>query len=524
MKTKFLSAGILGASLIVSSLIVANGAFAQTTTIQYPVAELGNCKSKEACKAYCDNPSHIDACVTFAEKNGIMSSGQLAEAKQVQAAVAKGVKPPACNGKEACDMYCEEPSHMKECIAFGEASGFLKGKELEDAKKMIVAIDKGAIPPPCKGKEACDVYCSDRTHIETCMTFAQAAGLMTPEEAQNSEKMMAAIKKGFMPPDCSGKEACDAYCAEPANTDECIQFSVAAGFMNEKEAEMAKKTGGKGPGECVGKDACDAFCNNPDNQQTCMNFAKDNGMISEEEAQRMQDGQQKFKESMQNLPSEMADCMKEVFGNDSFEKIKNGQTMPPRDMPEKVDSCFSKMGPPREGQPGEGGNIPPAGQGQMMAPKGQQAPGTQSNTQPGTQFVPRIESGSTQPRDGQPQQVEQFAPGTYPNQLPPDVQFAPGTSANQPPPPEGQQAPGTLFVPRIEIEMNNQTLPPPDQQSPGTLFVPRVEIEQSNQVPVPIAPQVEQTPPIEQTAPQSFNFDLNSSFAAVITAFQKSKF
>ncbi|MDP2651774.1 MAG: hypothetical protein Q8O94_01420 [bacterium] len=518
MKTKLLPLGVLGFGLVLSVTIVANGAFAQTTpdTISYPVAELGNCKSKDACKAYCDDPNHIDACVTFAEKNNMMSSEQLAEAKQVQAAIEKGVKPPACKGKKECDAYCEEPSHMKECIAFGEASGFLKGKDLEDAKKMVTAIDNGATPPACKGKQACDAYCSDRSHIEACMTFAQAAGMMTPEEAQNSEKMIAAIKKGVLPPDCKGKEACDAYCAEPAHTDECINFSIAAGFMTEKEAEMAKKTGGKGPGGCIGKDVCDEFCNNQDNQKTCMNFAKDNGMISEEELKRMEDGQQKFKESMQNLPSEVASCMKEVFGSDTFEKIISGQTMPPKDMPDKMGTCFSKMGPPPEGKPGEGGDIPPAGQGQMMAPGDQQAPGSL--------FIPRIEGGPPPGgEEGRLPQGEQFAPGTYPNQPPPENQFAPGTYPNQPPPPEGQQQPGTLFVPRIEMEQNNQTLPPPDQQAPGTLFVPKVEIEQGDQTPAPLAPQVEQAPQIEPTAPQSFNFDnfdLNSSMAAVISAFQ----
>ncbi|OGG93442.1 hypothetical protein A2609_01810 [Candidatus Kaiserbacteria bacterium RIFOXYD1_FULL_47_14] len=500
MKNNLLFASILGVGLIVSSLIVVNGAFAQTTpyTIKYPITELGNCKSKDACKNYCDDPNHIDACVTFAEKNGMLSSEQLAEAKQVQAAIAKGIKPPACNGKKECDAYCEEPIHMKECISFGEASGFLKGKELQDAKKMIVAIDNGATPPACKGKEACDAYCSDRSHIEACMTFAQAAGLMTPEEAQNSEKMMAAIKKGFMPPDCRGKEACDAYCAESAHTDECINFSIAAGFMTEKEAEMAKKTGGKGPGGCIGKDACDAFCNTPDNQQTCMNFARDNGIISEEETQRMQEGQQKFKDSMQNIPAEVEDCMKTILGDSSFEKIKSGQTIPPRDMSEKVDSCFSKMGSPREKQPGKGGDIPPAGQGQMMAPGDQQTPGTQ--------FVPRMEPGDgpTQGQDGE------------------DIQFAPGTSANQPPSPEGQQAPGTLFVPRVEIEVNNQ-LPP--EGTSGAYPNQQVQFAPGTQPMMPTSGGTEPTPlPTGSTAPQSFNFDLNSSFAAVITAFQESRF
>ena len=351
MKNKFLSASILGFGLLVSAVIVTNGAFAQTAedAIQFPVAELGNCGDKDACKTYCDDADHIDACLAFAEKNNLMSEDEiniakkfieagnegpggctgknecqaycddinhidacitfaekagmlppeeLAEAKQVQAAIARGVKPPACGGKKACDAYCEDPSNMKECITFGEAAGFLQGKELEDARKMLVAIDNGAVPPPCRGREACDTYCSEPDNMEACMTFARAAGFMTEEEARDSEKMLVALKKGVKPPQCRGKEECDAYCTEPAHTDECINFAIAAGFMTEKEAEMAKKTGGKGPGGCVGKDACDAFCGNQDNQETCFNFAKENGMISEEDLQRMQEDQRGPQEPM----------------------------------------------------------------------------------------------------------------------------------------------------------------------------------------------------------------------------------
>src|SRR3989344_2962213 len=138
MKNDLLSASVLSVGLVVSSLIIANGAFAQTAPpeIQFPVAELGGCAGKDACEAYCDDISHIDACIAFAEKTGILPPEELAEAKQVQAAIAKGVKPPACRNKKECDVYCEDPSHMKECITFGEAAGFLGGRGLEDAQKM----------------------------------------------------------------------------------------------------------------------------------------------------------------------------------------------------------------------------------------------------------------------------------------------------------------------------------------------------------------------------------------------------
>ncbi len=43
-----------------------------TPNISYPVAELGSCADKTACKTYCDKPANIDACLSFAEKNNLM--------------------------------------------------------------------------------------------------------------------------------------------------------------------------------------------------------------------------------------------------------------------------------------------------------------------------------------------------------------------------------------------------------------------------------------------------------------------
>ena len=90
----------------------------------------GGCKGKNECNTYCSGPDHMDECVTFAEKNGLMSGEKLDEAKKVKAAIAKGIKPPACGGKENCKDYCSSPEHVEECVKFGEAAGVIKKKML----------------------------------------------------------------------------------------------------------------------------------------------------------------------------------------------------------------------------------------------------------------------------------------------------------------------------------------------------------------------------------------------------------
>jgi len=424
MKTKYLVGFIIisAIAIIGSAVLFSKVAFTQEATgianIQYPVKELNSCQNETACKNYCDKPenikacvafaennnlmskedielakkfvavgakgpggcdgkdscedycddiSRIDECVAFAEKNNLMPKEELAEAKKVQAAIKRGVKPPLCGNKKQCDVYCNETDHMEECVAFGAEAGFIQGKELEDAQKMLAALKRGVRPPPCRGRKECDEYCSAPDNMEMCMNFAIEAGFMGEQEKAESQKMLAALKKGIKPPACRGRKECDDYCSQDDHFEECFQFAEAAGFMSAEEAAMARKTGGKGPGNCKGKEECETFCNNPDNQETCFNFGKEHGMIPEKDLKMMEEGKQRFKESMTQMPPEVADCLKSLVGEEKIEKIKSGTAMPSREIGDQMKTCFEKMGPP----PGSG---EPGAEGMMRGP-GQTGPG-----------------------------------------------------------------------------------------------------------------------------------------------------
>lgn len=154
--------------------------------VSYPVAELGNCADQTSCKAYCDKPVNIDACLSFAEKNNLMSKEEIKVAKNFKNTNMTG--PGGCKGKDECKSYCNGPDHMDECIAFAEKNGMMSGKKLEEAKKVKGAITKGIKPPACGGKEACDVYCSSSEHVEECVNFGEAAGIISKEDAKKIRK------------------------------------------------------------------------------------------------------------------------------------------------------------------------------------------------------------------------------------------------------------------------------------------------------------------------------------------------
>ena len=440
----------------------------------------GGCKTKDSCEEYCNSIDHIDECISFAEKNDLIPPEELEEAKKVQAAIARGAKPPPCGNKKSCDVYCDDPEHMEECITFGIEAGFIQGKELEDVQKMLQAVKRGVKPPPCKGKKACDEYCSSPDNMEVCMNFAMEAGFMNEQEKADSQKMLQAIRKGVKPPNCKGKEECDAYCGSEGHFEECANFAVAAGFMNEKDAEMARKTGGKGPGGCKGKNECENFCNNPDNQETCFNFAKENGMMPEEDIKKMEEGKQQMKQSFEQMPQEVSDCLAAEVGADMVEKMKNG-VMPSREIGDKMGGCFQKMGPPpgqenQNFQPGPGaenpgGQIMPkqAGPGGCKGPEEcqvycQQNPDACKNSGPGPGQMPPCEGENCQ--YGPPPETQ---PGQQPGQQPPpSPSFEPGFGGTMAP---GEQVPQTQPAEQ-QPQQSAPPPPPPPPPPPGAFLKP----------------------------------------------------
>ena len=553
MKTKYFISFLIFSFLILSSIFLSNKVFSEESNtgdnIQYPIKELGNCRDKDSCKIYCDKLENIKAClsfaeknnlmseeeigiakslesvegkgpggcktkdsceeycnvidhmsecISFAEKNNLMSEEKLTEAKKVKSAIDRGVKPPACGNKKDCDQYCDSRDHMEECIAFGIEAGFMEGKELEDARKMLQALRRGVQPPNCKGKEECDKYCGDPNNIEECMNFAMEAGFMTDEEKADSEKMLQALRKGVKPPNCKGKEECDKYCGEEKHFEECMSFAEAAGFMTSEEATMARKTGGKGPGGCKGKEECETFCNNPDNQETCFNFGKENGMISEEDLKMMEEGKQRFKESLNQSPQEVMDCLNSVLGSNTVEKMKSGSFMPPQNVGNKMQECFNKMMPQNQIQPGNFEN-------QNINNNNFQQPTFGGQGQAG-------EIGCQTPEECQ-RMMQQFKPCEGENCQIPQMQNNQWQINVQNP--EGfQQPPVNQFQPSEQQPFIQQNQPVEQQQ-----FVPQAQPQPGTE-PGTGGGQVPQAPVENLVPPTSFN-DSESLLASVIKVFMK---
>lgn len=274
---------------VIFSVITINNTIAQGndtssdafSKLIYPIMELGGCKDRADCKIYCDDSANMSACVSYAEKNNLFSQEDLQVAKKFVATGGKG--PGNCNGKEECQTFCDDKVNIDECVSYAENNGLMSEQDLQKAKKVQSAIKKGVKFPACKNKKECDTYCEESSHMEECITFAKEAGFLSDKELENTGKVLTAMKQGVNPPACKGKEACDIYCAEEDHADECINFAIASGLVTSEKAKIIKETGGKGPGGCKNKTECDSYCSISDNKETCFNFALKNNLISQEE-------------------------------------------------------------------------------------------------------------------------------------------------------------------------------------------------------------------------------------------------
>ncbi|TRZ53300.1 hypothetical protein D4R99_01095 [bacterium] len=268
MKKKILSILILISGILISGGII-SFANAQKESLpqpreqkipgdmQFPIPELGNCTSKSNCKTFCDESKNSDACLSYAKQHKLMTSEEISNAKKFQDNGMVG--PGGCKGQTECEQYCGISSHLEECTAFAEKNGMMSDQQLKDSKKVIAALKSGLKPPACTGLAKCQEYCSNPLHMEECMTFSLAAGIVPDNQKTQMQKTLDALKQGVKPPACqpnppsdqlgqsgqtnqsgNGLPMCNEYCG--THQEECMTFSLATGMVPDDQKAQMQKT------------------------------------------------------------------------------------------------------------------------------------------------------------------------------------------------------------------------------------------------------------------------------------------
>ncbi|MBI4137951.1 MAG: hypothetical protein HY472_01740 [Candidatus Sungbacteria bacterium] len=245
----------------------------------------GGCRGDE-CRVYCEDAAHQDECFEFAVENGFINEAEAERIRNLKSRFKEleSESPGGCRGEQECRAYCEDPDHIDECLEFGRKHGFVSEEQASQIKK----IGAGGGPGGCRGAQQCKAYCDEPGHEEECLDFGEKHGLIPKEDAERFRKVIA--KPG--PGGCRGRQ-CEQVCNQPGNEEVCLEFAEQEGLIPKEEVQRARKflaaSRDGGPGGCRGRQ-CEQFCQDPAHGEECFDFAKKEGLISPEEEKQFEAG------------------------------------------------------------------------------------------------------------------------------------------------------------------------------------------------------------------------------------------
>lgn len=186
-------------SVLIVPYVSAQSITPQSTGRAYPIAELGNCSSRDNCRVYCDDPVHKTTCSSYAVKMGLITPiPTVPDSLTLQMMKSLG-----CTSKESCKSFCSETTHYDACSAaakkFNIKGGYVLDKTVIATKLMTVLNNAGV--KACTSYESCKIYCDQPEHRGECSAAAKQSGL-------NGGSSL----KG--PGGCSSVESCKQYCDE----------------------------------------------------------------------------------------------------------------------------------------------------------------------------------------------------------------------------------------------------------------------------------------------------------------------
>jgi len=325
--------------LLLAVLFFLAGNVSAQSAITYPIAELGNCADREACKQYCSKPRLV--CVDFAEKNGMVTAEEAAEMRsaisgakeQRRAELSRDDIVGAIKPARPAPPRVERPGRPDED----------NGPRINEDKAMSAVKQFGG-PGGCTDMESCSKFCDDEENDKVCMDYAIEHNLMDKGEAEKMQKMMNAVGPGG----CRGRE-CKNYCDTAGHEEECFAFAKENGMIPAEEVEkMEKMMNIVGPGGCKGRE-CEAYCNNPEHREVCFAFAKENGLMPAEEIERVEMMMKRGEEMRRGMGPEG-----EMMGTDGEFRDMRREGMDGRvEMNRFDDPRFGPMGPSDEPRDGE---------------------------------------------------------------------------------------------------------------------------------------------------------------------------
>ncbi len=233
-------------------------ATAYAVAITYPIPDLGYCRDAKECYLYCEIPANQPACWSYGKfviNTQVLGESDTTDDASMDAEMAaKGVTFPIrelgnCASKEACFKYCGQPQNHQVCKAFALKHQLTKPPHDEiDAAEKQAMLEKAKNALGCISEESCRQLCE--TNKEKCLAFMKDHGPQRLKAKYGEYSQMMDQAKQRL--GCSTMESCKALCEEPDGTIRCQAFSAkyAPEEFRQKQLDNKNKIGCNTDAEC----------------------------------------------------------------------------------------------------------------------------------------------------------------------------------------------------------------------------------------------------------------------------------
>ncbi len=199
--------------------------------ITFPIEQLGGCTNVSACRAYCDDPTHSQACADFAKSKGFNGENESNPNDQNLLAAAKAEL--GCDSLDSCSIFCRKEANYDKCSAFAQKHNLSGGQVADPGQKDLLEKAKEVLG--CDSPATCSAFCSKRENYQKCSNFAKQVGLRGGQTRTG-------------PGGCNSEDTCRAFCSDPNNYQICSSYgSAVSGKFS-------------GPGGCNSQDSCQTYC------------------------------------------------------------------------------------------------------------------------------------------------------------------------------------------------------------------------------------------------------------------------
>jgi hypothetical protein len=188
------------------------------TATSYPIAELGSCSNAQECFTYCETPANAPACWSYGKY--VMQKTVLGDTASNSAGTTNIIFPVTelgnCASAQACREYCNLPANKKVCYEFGKRKGLNKQTQTatnEIRTEKILLDAKTQLG--CDGATACKELCSKPENYQKCREFSKQHPTTS---LRKQETMQKPINMSITPP-CTNSDSCKQWCQ--ANPEKC---------------------------------------------------------------------------------------------------------------------------------------------------------------------------------------------------------------------------------------------------------------------------------------------------------------